>query len=156
MFVQDFVEIDVPYEKVMALLDAAPGEVGVWGAAAYRRGERLAVGLGPALATSVEMKVGRAQQGLESAIIPIEWSAVNAANLFPHMDAELVVAPLPDGGTQVRFRGAYDAPLDGFGRVLDRLALHRIAESTVRSFLQRLADAMRAERDLKSGPVPTD
>lgn len=156
MFVQDFVEIDVPYEKVLALLEGSPGEVGVWGAAAYRRGERLAVGPGPALSTSVEMKIGRARSGLEAATIPIEWSAVNATYLFPHMDAELVVAPLPDGGTQVRFRGAYDAPLDGFGRVLDRLALHRIAESTVRSFLERLADAMRAERDLRPGPVGAD
>ena len=156
MFVQDFVEIDVPYERVLSLLDASPGEVGVWGAAAYRRGEKLAVGPGPALATGVEMKVGRSRVGLESATIPIEWSATNATSLFPHMDAELIVAPLLNGGTQVRFRGSYDAPLDGFGRMLDRLALHRIAESTVRSFLERLADAMRAERHLEPGPVNRD
>jgi hypothetical protein len=145
MLIQDFVEVDVPFEQVIDLLDQEPGEMGVWAAAAYRRGERLAVGPGPAMSTTVEMRIGPTLRGMETATIPIEWEASNAAAFFPHMMAELVVAPLPTGGSQVRFRGSYDAPLDGFGRVLDRLALHRIAESTVRSFLQRLAEAVRSD-----------
>jgi hypothetical protein len=63
------------------------------------------------------------------------------------MEAELVLTPLGPDLTHVTFRGSYDPPLSGFGAVLDRIALHRVAESTVRSFLQRLAAALEGITD---------
>ncbi len=143
MLVQDFVEIDVPFEQVVAGL--TEDELSVLAFAAYRRGERMAVGPTRTLAASVDLKIGEPIRGMESLTIPIEWSALGGTSFFPRMVAELVVAPLPDDSTQIGLRGSYEAPLDGVGKLLDRLALHRVAESTVRSFLNRLAQAVETE-----------
>lgn len=145
MLVTDFIELDVPYHAVIETLEVAHDELGVWAAAAYQRGERLAMGPGRVMATAVQLKVGKVETGLDSANIPVEWEALTGTTLFPRMSAELVVAPLVTGGTQVAFRGTYDPPLDSFGAMLDRFALHRVAESTVRSFLERLAVAVNTE-----------
>lgn len=143
MLVQDFVEIDVPFEEVISGLD--PEEMGLWASAAYQKGERMTLGPARALSAAVSFRSGPMVRATESATIPIEWHASGATTLFPRMLAELIFAPLPDDSTQVGFRGSYEAPLDGVGKVLDRLALHRVAESTVRAFLSRLADALVAE-----------
>ncbi len=155
MLIQDFVEIPLPFETLVGLIEQSRDDLRVWAAAAYRRGERLAVGPGRALSTAVEMRVGEWLPGFESVTIPLEWEAMNATGLFPIMRAELVVAPLPDDRCQVLFRGNYEAPLDGLGRVLDRLALHRVAESTVRSFLERLALSIKAEASVLAPPEST-
>lgn len=152
MLIQDFVEIPIPFETLVGLIEQSREDLRVWAAAAYQKGERLALGPGPTLSAAIDLKVGEWLPGFETVTIPLEWEATNATSLFPRMRAELVVAPLPDDRCQVMFRGNYDAPLEGLGRMLDKLALHRVAESTVRSFLERLAAAIRAEASVLAPP----
>jgi hypothetical protein len=61
------------------------------------------------------------------------------------MSADLVVGPVDHSVTRVEFRGNYQPPFDAIGRFLDRVAFHRVAESTVRDFLDRLCRALEAE-----------
>lgn len=143
MLVHDFIEVPLPLDDLVGRL-AVSGDVTAWAQAAYRRGERLAVGPGTPLVAVVELDIGEAVPGTESVTIPFSWKATGASWLFPHMEAELVLSPLAPSLTHVTFRGRYRPPLAAVGAVLDRVAMHRVAEATVRSFLERLRDAVVA------------
>lgn len=142
MLVQDFVDVPLPIDAVERIL-VRSDDMSTWAAAAYQRGERLAVGPGVAGVTAaVELEVGEPIRFTESLSIPIAWRAANAEKLFPHMEAEIVITPLTHSVTHLTFRGSYTPPFDSFGELLDRLAMHRIAEATVRNFMERLAGAV--------------
>jgi hypothetical protein len=149
MLVQDFTEIDARCDVAAAILVDVADELGVWARAAYGRGERLALGLaGGRLAAVVTFDVGQPAVGLDSVIIPVAWTA-DSETLFPRMEAELVLSPM-GGRCHVEFRGSYQPPLGGFGALLDRVAFHRVAASTVRVFLERLAMAVQAESRVRT------
>lgn len=146
MLVHDFVDIDVAHERVVEVLTAAPDEMQVFAQAAFRRGEELAIGPGEGAVTApIELELGHPVEGIETFTIPMAWRASTATQLFPRMEAEIVVSSLGPVTTHVEFRGSYEPPMNGFGKVLDKLALHRVAESTVRSFLKRLSSAIETE-----------
>jgi hypothetical protein len=65
--------------------------------------------------------------------------------LLPRLDAELELAPLGRHRTQLAISGRYEPPLGTVGRTVDRLALHRIAEATIKDFLDRVATTLTAK-----------
>lgn len=135
--------VDVPLSMEQVERGLLGSDIGMWAEAAYRRGERLAVGPGgPALTATVELDVGEPVYGTDRVTIPFAWRALGSAWLFPHMEAELVLSPITPTLTHLTFRGRYRPPLQIVGAMLDKLAMHRIAEATVHSFLERLADAL--------------
>jgi hypothetical protein len=143
MLVQDFVDVPIAVDRVVESLTAGE-QLGVWAEAAYRMGERLAVGPSKVLVAPVTLEVGDPVPSSDSVRIPIRWQADGAEWLFPHMEAELVVSEITPDLTHLALRGTYRPPLEGLGSVLDRLAFHRVAEATVRNFLERLADGLIA------------
>lgn len=146
MLIHDFIELDLPRDRVVGVLVAVGDELEVWAQAAFRRGEMLAIGPGSGMVTApIELEVGELMEGFESVTIPMAWTASSATRLFPRMEAEIVISSLGPVMTHLEFRGSYVPPLDGFGKLLDKLALHRVAESTVRAFLRRLAGAIETE-----------
>jgi len=70
--------------------------------------------------------------------------AVGAAGLFPSLEADLEIAPLAQGRTQLAMSARYMPPLGALGRAIDRTVLFRVAEATLKDFLDRLAAALRA------------
>lgn len=46
--------------------------------------------------------------------------------------------------SRLEIKASYRVPLGGLGRTLDRPLLHLVAEATIRSFLQRLAEDLAA------------
>src|SRR5690606_8286729 len=115
-------EVALPPEEVEQALSRS--DMSVWAAAAYRRGERMAVGPGiPGVAAAVELEVGEPLRGNETVSIPVAWRAAGARWLFPHMEAELVLTAVAPSTTRISLRGSYRPPLGGLGQVLDRLAL---------------------------------
>jgi hypothetical protein len=146
VLVHDFIELNLPRDRVVGVLSSVGDELEVWAQAAFRRGELLAIGPGAGAVTApIELEVGKPMEGFESVTIPMSWTASSATRLFPRMEAEIVISALDPVTTHLDFRGSYVPPLDGFGKLLDKLALHRVAESTVRSFLRRLAGAIETE-----------
>lgn len=140
MFVQQSIEVALPVEVVERVLTDSD-RPSVWARAAYRRGERLAIGPGvPAVA--VELDVGEPLRSNGAVTIPIGWRALGGSRLFPHMEAELVLDSVGTNRTQLTFRGSYRPPLAALGAMLDKLAMHKVAEATVRNFLERLASAL--------------
>ncbi|HEY6278677.1 MAG TPA: hypothetical protein VIX86_20385 [Streptosporangiaceae bacterium] len=79
----------------------------------------------------------------DEVILPIRWEATGAmSRLFPVLDANLVLASDEGGRAVLRLVGSYRPPLDGVGEELDQLALHRVADATIRSLLRRIADPL--------------
>jgi hypothetical protein len=138
MMVSDFMEIGLPMDLVERRIRGAD-RLGILADAAYRRGEALAIGPSAGVTVPVEFSIGVPVVGSNSVAFPISWRASGATQLFPHMDAELVLSPLADG-THVEFRGVYTPPMGAVGALLDRVALHRLASATVRNFLERLVE----------------
>lgn len=75
--------------------------------------------------------------------IQLEWKAHESSRLFPTMHAELLVYPLTATETQLDLSGHYEPPLGLLGNAVDAVVGHRIAEASVRRFLNDLADYFR-------------
>jgi hypothetical protein len=147
MFVYYYVHLAVPAQLASARLKALTGLEGE-AEAAYREGEDLRARLSPHdgafLTKAVRLTIGAPQHGPGEISLPITWVAVGTPGLFPRMDADLVLTDLGSDLTQLTFRGSYRPPLGSVGRVVDRTILHRVAESCVKSFVDRLARALTA------------
>ncbi len=75
--------------------------------------------------------------------IPLRWEATGAAgDLFPVLDADLILARNGGDQTLLALAGSYRPPLGKAGTVLDRAIMHRIATATIRSLLHSLAEAI--------------
>lgn len=136
--VSDFMSVPLPMDVVQQRISGSDG-LALLADAAYRRGEELAVGPSETVAVPVEFTMGVPAVGSNSIAFPVRWKATGSTLLFPHMDAELVLSSLGES-THVEFRGVYTPPMGPVGALLDRVAMHRLAEATVRNFLERLVD----------------
>lgn len=149
MFARYFVEIDVDPAWVEASLFDDPQ---TWlpglAADANERGDGLlaAVGFGESFGIRrvVRIKLGEPVRVATKTVVPLEWTAVGATGMFPEMHADLEIAPLAPGRCQLAMSARYAPPLGAMGRVLDRGVLFRVAEATVKDFLDRVADRIMA------------
>lgn len=132
-------------EQVSRAISAAEGDVSVWARLAYRKGEELRTRIDPGPfmpAKEVEITLGRPMGRSGSVIIPMDWKATSVGALFPVMSADLVLQPLGLDLVEVIFRGSYEPPMGGFGRLLDRAVMHRLAEASTKAFLDQLCRAV--------------
>ena len=151
VFVYYFVYVDRPFRKVEGDLLERFEELGAWASEAYRDGEdiraRMAVGKAPMLAKEVSLHVGEPIRAHAHTTVPLMWDATGSPGLFPRMLADLIVAPLGSSRAQLTFRGSYDPPLGPVGEMLDRALLHRVAEASVKAFMDRIASALGQTED---------
>lgn len=153
MLLHDFAYVTVPAARVQERILANHGE---WltplAVAAAGEGEALRMRVGPSenlslLQKTVRVEVAEPLIRDDVMVVPLTWRATGTSSLFPVMTADLEVAPLDAGLTQISFRGRYEPPLGAVGRRLDRLLMHRVAEASVRSFLRRLAEGLNRTPD---------
>jgi hypothetical protein len=145
MLVYYFGHVNGTLEQVSTAISGAEGDVSVWARLAYRKGEELRTRIDPGSfipAKEVEIRLGRPMGRSGSVIIPMDWKATGVGALFPVMSADLVLQPLGPDLVEVIFRGTYEPPLKGFGRLLDRALLHRVAEASAKAFLDQLCRAV--------------
>jgi hypothetical protein len=118
---------------------------------AHREGDRLLaeVGFGEKLrvARKVEIELGTPIRSSTKTVIPLRWTASGAAGLFPSLDADLEIAALGPHRTQLAMSARYVPPLGAVGKVLDRAVLFRVAEATIKDFLDRAREALMTEVD---------
>ena len=145
MFVRYFVEIPLPHEEVEAALLRDPDSwVPGFAQAAEEHGEALLaeVGFGGEslrVERTVAIELAQPIRVSSKMLLPLRWTAAKRATLFPALDADIEVAAIGPGRTQLSMSGRYDPPLGAVGRAIDRALLHRIAEATVKDFLDRVA-----------------
>ncbi len=147
MFIYYFAQLEIPFESADARVCRMLGDFDAWADAAYRHGEELRarVGLGgklPLLAKTVSLAVGRPVRTPHQTSIPLAWKATGPTALFPRMSADLTVARLGPDMTQLGFSGSYEAPLGAVGQKIDEALLHRIAEASVKSFVDQIVEAV--------------
>jgi hypothetical protein len=159
MFVRYFIELPFDSDEVERILTAAPTTwLPVLAGKANRHGERLlaAVGIGEdlRLARTVEVTIGPPVMLATKVSIPLTWRPTGAKALLPAMDADLEIAPLGAGACQLAMSSRYEPPLRALGRALDQAVLFRVAEATVKDFLDRVGERIR--RELSIGALAGD
>ena len=144
VFLRSYVDVARPIEEVeveMAagvenwLPDMARGANGA--------GEKLLSELGFNLGKrrigrqiTVEIGAPKATGGLM--FLPIRWRSATEAGLFPTLDGVLEVAALGAARTLLGLSADYQPPLGLIGKIADRALFHRVAEVTVKDFLERI------------------
>jgi hypothetical protein len=85
---------------------------------------------------TVEIDAPKATEGLM--FLPIRWRSATEAGLFPTLEGVLEVASLGSARTQLGLSATYEPPLGLVGKIADRALFHRVAEVTVKDFLERI------------------
>jgi hypothetical protein len=101
---------------------------------------------GGAITRRVDAEIGPMATGPASLGVPLRWKAAAHPKLFPVMHADLHISDADGDHILLRVHGVYIAPLGPVGAVADALAGRRIAQKSVRRFLnevsRRLADKL--------------
>ena len=76
----------------------------------------------------------------ETVTIGMRWEATGiSGTLFPVLDANVSVAPAPDGAAILALEGSYRPPLGGLGASLDKVLLNNLATATIKAMLRDVA-----------------
>ncbi len=147
MFVEVSANVHSGLAEVENALDRVRASLEEWADVVYREGEQLRARVGPTqtLARTVTLEIGVAEIHSYGLSYPIHWEATDASLLFPELSADLILSNLGRGETKLTLRGIYQPPLGALGRIADRAGLRRVAEATVRSWMDRLAAALSSE-----------
>jgi hypothetical protein len=101
-------------------------------------GERVSSPGGPCDTRSGSRQGGRACRG---PILGVRW----AARVLAVLEGDVELVPLKPNRCRVTLCVSYAAPFGGPGHQLDRALLHRVAGSSVGSFLARVARSLEDE-----------
>lgn len=150
MFIRYYLDITIPFEEVEAALLAQP-EAWIPGLArdAESHGERLLAEVGFSVDEThrvdrqVEIELGPPYRIPAKTLLPMTWKAAEHERMFPSLDADLEIASLGPNRTQLSVSARYQPPMGTLGRALDRALLHRVAEATVKDFVDRVGEALR-------------
>jgi hypothetical protein len=147
MFARYFIELPIEPHVVELALAEAPAQ---WlqrlaSDASYRGDTLLAdVGFGVRVrvARTVAVEMGTPVHAGGKTVLPLRWTPIGAPGLFPALEADLEVAPLASNRTQLAMSARYVPPMGPIGHVIDRTILYRVAEATLKDFLDRVGDAL--------------
>ena len=148
MFVHYFTHVPLHLGVVQQRLGELRQALEGWAGVAYREGEELRAKVGPLVgghAKEVKLVIGIAEIHRTGLVYPISWTAVGAQALFPKLTGELVLSHLGPEQTKLLLEATYQPPLGPLGRVVDRVVLGRFAESTVKNWVDQLAEALISE-----------
>jgi hypothetical protein len=151
MFLRYFVEVPLPAARVETLLERAGAWLPMVVADANQHGHALLTRVGmsaggePARGWLVEL--GRAVRFPSKLALPISWRPASEPGLLPALEAEIEVGTLGPGDTQLSINGRYTPPQWLAGTTADRLLLHRVAEATLKRFLDEVASRLLAGRN---------
>jgi len=148
----DFIAVELPADTVQRVLLDGDGLFAQSAARAVEGADELRLrvrpfGSGVPVSKLVRVRTGAPVRKGAVLTVPLLWEAVGTPALFPRLDATLEITPVGPSFTQLTLYGRYDPPLGKVGEHLDRLALHSLAEHTVRAFLADLAQRVTAGAD---------
>jgi hypothetical protein len=159
VFVQESVEVSRALEAVRGRFAGDGSWFSPFATAAEEDGEALYFRVGPTWAggqagRKVRVTLGASYERDDAIVVPISWRSSTLSGLFPVLDGNLEVTPLDEHHCRVGLIASYLPPLGELGRQLDQVLLHRIADSTARAFLDRVADSLESNppvKDLRPG-----
>jgi hypothetical protein len=98
--------------------------------------------LGARLRRQVRIQLGEPVRFPSMTSLPLTWEPVGLEGVLPRLDANLELGSLGGDRTQLAISARYRPPLGVVGRAVDRVLLHRVAEATVKDFLDRVGAAI--------------
>jgi hypothetical protein len=131
VFISDFVHIERPFHDVAALMLQSDAP---WCRVADRSAARQ----------RFSVMIGEARQNASNVIVPLRWEPIAFERLLPIVDADIELSSLGGNHCRLSFSGRYQVPLAQFGAGLDRVAMHRVAETAVRRFLLDIAEVLES------------
>jgi len=145
MFVRYFMDMDVAFADANEALLADPA---AWLPDLVRETDAEGVhlltsvgfGLGIHVRKRVEVEVDPPLTVPGRTVLPIRWSTGADHSPLPSMEGDLELAPFGEGVTHLAMSGRYTPPFGRTGEAIDRALLNRVAEATVRDFVQRVAE----------------
>ena len=149
MFVRYFAELSYPLASVESALLRSPSE---WipGAAEHAEhiGEHLLAdvgfGGGTRMARQVVIELKDPVRFPSRTVLPISWHAAEHENLYPKLEADIEVAALGPDLTQFSVSARYQPPLGPVGKAIDKTFMHRVAEATIKDFVDQACERLIA------------
>ncbi len=163
MFLRYYCELAQGFDATAdRLLEAPESWLPVLASSASARAELLLAEVGFGLAgrrvgKQVRVRLGEAMRSPGRLVVPLTWLATGPSSLFPAFEGELEVGAMGSGWSQLVISVNYRPPLGAVGKTFDRLALHRVAEATIKDFLDRAAARLAGEERTQPdrGPLPS-
>ena len=152
MFIRYYIELSLPVAKVeQELVGSRAGWLSAVAGEAQARADRLLgeVGVGPPgarLRRQVRIRLGEPVRFPSMTSLPLAWEPVGLEGLVPRLEADLELGSLGGDRTQLAISARYRPPLGALGQAIDRVLLHRVAEATVKDFLDRVGAAITLSR----------
>jgi hypothetical protein len=152
IFVEDFTDVECPLEVARRRFTGDGSWFAPLASAAAQDGETLQMRIGPAwaggrLTRDVRVTIGPPRDRVDALVIPLAWEPSKLQALFPVLNGDMELAPIGRGRCRLTLSASYMPPLGELGTRLDHAVLHRVAQSTVRSFLTRVAAILQADGD---------
>jgi len=158
MFSAEEVTLQVPFDLACARLLhvlnqgalLAPSE------AAYEDGLSVVLRVGPfggarGLSKLVRVRWLEPIRRAGTMAVPMRWEATGATGeLFPVLDADLILASHGRDQAVLRLTGSYRPPFGRAGAVIDGALMHGIATATIRSLLRGVRTAISDPAELKA------
>ena len=147
--------VNHPYDKVSETLTSSAQEVfQAATSSATSRASDVAAALhvkiaGIDIATDIAITIKGVEtipaevQSPARTVLHLEWEAASSPRLFPFMSADLLIYPLTATETQLELSGTYVPPGGVLGSAIDAVVGHRVAESSVHSFISDVAAHLR-------------
>jgi hypothetical protein len=151
VFIRYYVELAHPMPELeRSLLDVRSSAITNLAEDSDVRGQRLLTDVGfpmdgRRIVKRVSITIGDPIRSSARTWIPISWQATGPSGLFPVLDGELEIASLGAERTQLAFSARYWPPFGLIGRTVDRALLSRVAEATIKDFVDRIAERMEAQ-----------
>lgn len=150
MFLRYYVDLPFPLvEAEPALLEGPETWIPGLFRDAEGRGHALLTEVGFAvderrIDREVEIELGAPYVSGTATRMPLTWSATTKGRLFPQLEADLELAAVGRDRSQLSLDARYRPPFAMVGRALDRALLHRVAEATIKDFVDRVAERISA------------
>jgi hypothetical protein len=136
--------LDQPYGELESALRAGPEG---WLPGVQRQGDELTAELayvqaGSRISRRIEIDVGPVQRFAYGVTVHVRWKAARHAELYPELDGHLRLERRRPSGCNLRLDARYAPPGGRLGAAADRALMHHVAESSVRDFLDRVAELL--------------
>lgn len=158
LLLQDFVDVPCPLEAVRGRFTGDGDWLAPLANAAEEDGEALRLRIGPSWAAvrvtrEVRVTLGPPHDWGDALVLPLAWEASGLRALFPLLEGDIELAPLGTDRFRLTLSASYVPPFGELGARLDRALMHRVAVSTVRSFLVRVAASLGGDGDGPTAPT---
>lgn len=151
-FIDDFIDVASPFEKLRASFSGDGQWLAPLATVATQDGDIFQMRIGPSWAAGIVTREVNVtlwpprERGFALAR-SLTWTPSDWQFLFPLLEGDLELAPLGPDQCRISLAATYTPALGRFGAQVDRTLLHRVAASTVRSFLTQMATKLQTNVD---------